>query len=140
VTHSNFVPEANEWEFVEINMTTYDGEPNVLVKFEAMSDRESYLYVDDINIGEASTGVFDGDITSTIEVFPNPTTGVVNVVTRLDDTSVLISDLTGKTVMSRTISRSGRTTFDLSGLPNGLHSVRFSHEEGISTQKLIVSY
>ncbi|MFT4526857.1 MAG: PKD repeat protein [Bacteroidia bacterium] len=139
VTHSNFVPDADEWEFVEFNMTTYEGEPHVLVKFEAMSDRESYLYVDDINIGTGSTGIFDGDITSTIEMFPNPSNGFVNLITRLDHTGISVSDITGKLIISETGTAAGKTTLELSDLPNGIYTVKFQNEEGISIKKLVLN-
>ena len=139
VTHSNFVPEANEWEFVEFNMTSYEGEPHVLVKFEAMSDRESYLYVDDINIGAGSTGINDGDITSSVEMFPNPSNGSVNLITRLDNTIITVSDITGKLIMSETALSAGKTVIELEDLPNGIYSVRFQHEDGVSTKKLVLN-
>jgi PKD repeat protein len=139
VTHSNFVPEENEWEFVEFNMTSYEGEPHILVKFEAMSDRESYLYLDDINIGAGSTGVLDGDITSTVEIFPNPSNGMVNLITRLDQTDIFLTDITGKQVFSKTIASAGQSVIGLNNIPNGIYTVKFQHEEGLSIKRLVLN-
>lgn len=139
VTHSNFVPEADEWEFVEFNMTSYEGEPHVLVKFEAMSDRESYLYVDDINIGAGSTGIIGGDISSSVEMFPNPSNGLVNLITRLDNTTISVFDVAGKLINSETATKAGKTVLELTDLPSGIYTVRFQHEDGVSSKKLVLN-
>ena len=139
-THSNFVPDANEWEYVDLSLSGYYGEPHVLIKFETVSDRTSNLFLDDINISSASTGIQDGDISSKVDMFPNPTNGVFNVSTRLENTSVVIVDMNGKQVFNEQLQSAGRSSYDLSHLTAGIYLVRFGHELGISTQKLVLNH
>ena len=74
---STFVPNANQWREEEVSLATMAGEEHVLVRFEATSDRQSYLYIDDININPnvASTGANEIEILVNAKVYPNPIDG-----------------------------------------------------------------
>ena len=57
------------------------------------------------------------DIISTTVIYPNPTTGIVNL-RKTDDATFLIKDASGRTVMSRKTSYG---KLDLSLLENGFY-------------------
>lgn len=61
-----------------------------------------------------------------ISVFPNPTNGVLNIVSDAQGVSIVeVIDVLGANVL--TTSFNGRTTVDLSGLAQGIYNVRVSN-------------
>ncbi|MFT5920079.1 MAG: PKD repeat protein [Granulosicoccus sp.] len=138
-THTDFVPTSDEWDLILLPFHGLEGSSNVLVKFETRSARKSKLYLDDINLLSVTTGIFDGDITSSVEMFPNPSDGSVNLITRLDHTDITVSDITGKSMIFKSVVASGKTTMELKDLPNGVYTVKFQHEEGSSIKKLVLN-
>ncbi|MCF8278503.1 MAG: T9SS type A sorting domain-containing protein [Flavobacteriales bacterium] len=70
-----FTPDPSDWQEASISLATMAGEEHVLVKFEALSDRQSYLYIDDININPnatSSTGIAENDVFADVQIYPNP--------------------------------------------------------------------
>jgi len=72
-----------------------------------------------------------------ILVYPNPTTGIVNInLTGLKDLSGLslqITDVSGKI-----IEQSNNTKIDLSNQPSGIYFIKIKTDEGVFVEKLIV--
>lgn len=85
---STFVPDANDWRLEEVSLGTMAGDEHVLIKFEATSDQQSYLYLDDININEnASTGIGieENGIIAHTGIYPNPIDGTSQLEVRLNE-------------------------------------------------------
>ncbi len=137
--HSNFTPELNEWDQIQTNVVGFDGSSNLLVKFETLSDRESKLYLDDINLTAVPTGISEGNIAPMVNIFPNPSAGTVNLSTRLPATQVEVFDLSGKQVYYAIINPTNNKLVDLSDQAEGVYTVRFQHETGISVKKLVLT-
>jgi hypothetical protein len=80
--------------------------------------------------------------TINMEVFPNPTSDVVNVKFegKGGDYTVAIVDLAGRTVATQTIAGSGATSVSIpvAGLVTGNYLISVSNETGSYTQKLMV--
>lgn len=73
---STFVPDASDWRLEELNLSGMGGEGHVLVKFEATSDQQSYLYLDDINITpNAPMGIAENTAVQNARIYPNPING-----------------------------------------------------------------
>jgi hypothetical protein len=64
---------------------------------------------------------------------------MVNLITRLDQTDIFLTDITGKQVFSKTIASAGQSVIGLNNLPNGIYTVKFQHEEGLSIKKLVLN-
>jgi plastocyanin len=78
---------------------------------------------------------------STLRVYPNPTTGMITVVTgesagKVDDLTVM--DITGKTIYSNVVGSSQQYSVDLSSYPGGYYFVRVTSDTGILTRKVIL--
>lgn len=85
---------------------------------------------------------FDSRLAAAIQMYPNPTDGLVNLSyngtpARID---VTVLDLAGRTVMARAIDfeNNGKTTLDLATLSKGAYNVRFSDGQGSYTTKLVL--
>ncbi len=69
-----------------------------------------------------------------ISVYPNPTSGQLNVA--LDgDYNLTLSDIQGKVLMRKQFN--GNSVVDLSGLQNGIYFIRVENEKGYAVYKII---
>lgn len=70
-----------------------------------------------------------------VNVFPNPSNGVVNIRTaELEVYNVEVMNVTGELV--RTVRINGTSTMDLTDLAKGVYTVRVSNANGIMTQRV----
>jgi hypothetical protein len=88
-------------------------------------------------IVETCTGLDDINGLAGVDVFPNPTSGLVTVKNN-NATTVQFSlfDLTGRKIIDGQFGPA--KTIDLSGLTNGVYILRFENETGVSHQRLIL--
>ncbi|MFM1876768.1 MAG: hypothetical protein RL266_2505 [Bacteroidota bacterium] len=102
-----FVPNANQWREDQVSLATMAGEEHVLIKFEATSDQQSYLYIDDININpNHGVGVDEIETISTATIYPNPIDGTSQLelnVTEADEFTFVLYNVLGKQLS--TVSR-----------------------------------
>lgn len=70
-----------------------------------------------------------------VSIYPNPTSGVINVSNELlSDNTIEVRDLTGKVIA--TTSASTATTIDLTGNAAGVYIVKVSNENGYKIEKV----
>ena len=101
-TNSPFTPLNDEWNFVELTniIQTYWVE-NFMVKFIFESDGGNNVYLDDINITDASGNANLIAQNLNMVLFPNPTKDVSNLGFNLIGTheiQISISDILGRTI------------------------------------------
>lgn len=79
---------------------------------------------------DAASGIADNELSRSLNIFPNPTTGLVNLEYNLDQAAamkVTVTDVVGKVVMSRDLraaSGAQRQTLDLGNLSNGMYLLK----------------
>lgn len=111
--NSNWINLQNTWYHLD---DVYDGNGSWMIKFTSG------------NSGNVGINSVDG---SNINVFPNPTTGKVNIDAEgLNRIEVL--DMTGRTVLT-----SNASTVDMSNLNNGVYMFRVVTENGTSLKKVV---
>ncbi len=72
-----------------------------------------------------------------VAVYPNPTTGVVNVSNEKGlNNSITVFDVTGKVMLTKVASTA--TSFDLSAFGSGVYLIEVSNEIGKSVQRVVV--
>lgn len=113
-------------EYGEGTWALYDGQGDVI-----------YVSESDGNFGDSETDDFCTIETSvqtieskSINVYPNPATGYVNVALPVNTGTVSISDASGRIIESRNISESYFTTFDVSSYSDGMYFVQFTDNNG----------
>ena len=74
-----FVSDESAWRTESINLCNYAGNPNLMIRFEAISGHGNNLYIDNISVASV-TGINStaGDKIS-LDIFPNPASNVVSV-------------------------------------------------------------
>ena len=76
-------------------------------------------------------------LASQIEIFPNPTSDVLNVKSDVDLDAIQIVDVLGRLIIDREVS-SGRIDIDVSQLEAGLYHVRCIKDDAQLTMYLVV--
>ena len=86
-------------------------------------------------------GTEEIEISNNITVYPNPTSGKVNIKFENlnSDTKINIFDLTGKSIIEREISaKTSITEIDLSKFTKGVYLIKVSNFENVRIEKIIV--
>lgn len=143
---STFTPtSSDQWELVNVNLSSFASEEHILVKFRGTSDEGNNIYIDDIQIS-GPLGVADSQSDFAFGVSPNPMTEQTQVnleVVNAGNYNVSICDVTGKlisTIHAGTLSF-GDHRFNVSAaqLPStGIYFIQVDNGQGRQVQKLVV--
>jgi Secretion system C-terminal sorting domain/Bacterial Ig domain len=86
-------------------------------------------------IGSASTAA---SVVNSIEVYPNPSNGLVNVSVS-EDATVQVLDLNGKLVVFQSnVKANEKSEINVSALSNGVYVIKISNDNFVSTKKLVI--
>lgn len=131
-----FVPTAAQWRAETVDMTSYVGQSDIIVKFKATSNYGNNMYVDDINI-TVTTGISEAALDQAVQLYPTLTSGLVNLdvnFTKTQDLKVIVYNAMGQEVSVNSYGQTlgGKFNIDLSSAANGNYSVKiFSDETSI---------
>ena len=97
--------------------------------------------LDDIKIAKVlTTGIkSNSSVAETISIFPNPSTGLLNINTIDATTSVEVYNVIGEKVYSNKNLNKGTNSIDLSNLSNGSYFVKMNSNNNITTKKVVIS-
>ena len=133
--HSGFFyPDSLEWKKELVNLSAYDGESEVLLRFRVYSDDGASLFLDDINVS-TSVGIHTPQKENNFSVFPNPSNGQVTISGIINSSTnaiINVSDLTGKIVQHKIIfMEKGKNTIalNLSTLAKGMYYISINTDE-----------
>ncbi|MES2514506.1 MAG: T9SS type A sorting domain-containing protein [Bacteroidota bacterium] len=95
--------------------------------------------IDDIMIvKDGSVGVKTIAANDAISIFPNPTSGILNINAIEVNSSVEVFNVIGDKVYTSTLVK-GNNVIDLSGLANGAYFVKLNSNNQITTKKVVLS-
>jgi hypothetical protein len=95
-------------------------------------------YCHDLTREGVVTAVIETDNYSSLQVYPNPTTGELKVENEeLRVKKIEISDLMGRTIKVSPCVCPTKITIDISHLPVGMYFVRIQTETGTITRKIV---
>ncbi len=129
-----FVPTAAQWRAESVDLTSYIGQPEVLVKFKATSNYGNNMYIDDINLN-VTTSIAENELEKAIVVYPTLTSGIVNIdanFTKEVNLKVAVYNAVGQEVVSNVYGKASQG-ISVSNYRNG----KFSKPETIFTDKEI---
>lgn len=91
VRTNEFVPTTSEWRQEVIDLSAYGNSSDVKIKFEHICDYENNLHIDDINITNTpALNTVKVENKGSLNVYPNPTTGQLNVDVQLATQDAII--------------------------------------------------
>ena len=96
--------------------------------------------IDDINITKVSgtAGIKTNNLNELVSMFPNPTTGILNISSTEANVSFEIFNVIGDKVLSNSLAK-GNNSIDLSNLSNGAYFVKINSNNQVSTKKVILN-
>jgi CubicO group peptidase (beta-lactamase class C family) len=93
-TNDLFYPQSNaEWQHESFSLASYTGD--LLIRFRDVCGWGNNLYLDDVKVS-FPTGIADKEPNGSFNVYPNPTSDMVNISGLPVNSEIQISDLTGK--------------------------------------------
>jgi type IX secretion system substrate protein len=121
---------ASQWRHETVNMNPFIGNNNVFIRYVATSDYGNNAYVDNINVS-TTVGIKENSLSSHVNVYPTPSSGIVNVDARFDlaqNVKVAVYNLVGEIVSQFEISNTvgGLFPIDLSKVADGAYTVKIS--------------
>jgi hypothetical protein len=96
-----------------------------------------YVLSDNEVFTPAIESVMPMNASSEIEIFPNPTTGVITINNTPINTLVTIENMLGKPIMQLKNQQGSNMTLDLSQLPLGTYFAKFLTSNSVVTKKII---
>lgn len=140
-----FAPSNTQWRTETISLNSYAGQQKVQVRFRSRSGWGNHLYIDNVNIVAGSVGITNLSKDDVIGVYPNPTTGFLNLSMSLKETSdveIRVYDSLGKIVATKNEGSVNKTTmsFDFTSQPSGLYFAQIRTKAGISIHKFTVNH
>lgn len=122
-----------------VDLMDYAGQ-NIHIAFahntNTQQTEDSYgLLIDDITV-EAGAGIEDIDVNSSISIYPNPASQILNIEAE-GFSSYEIVNMMGQTVQTGILSN-GETQVNVSTLSNGIYMVRLSNGTAMETVRVVV--
>lgn len=99
-------PLPSQFITYTVNINGVTGSNNVRFKFEFTADPSSpgnYLFVDDVNIFDASVGIQTNESAAALEIYPNPGTGAVTIASSQIMDEVDVKNLLGQCVYRKKV-------------------------------------
>ena len=135
-------PQSGDWATISLDASSLAGESEVIVQFKGSNSNGGWgnaIYLDDINIGLENTGINGLLKTNGIELYPNPTSGVINIATDLKGSyNISLFDLLGKKVKNYFNLSKDIVSLDLRSLNKGVYMIELTQGESVWTEKLIL--
>ncbi len=142
-TEDLFIPAANEWRKEIIDLSTFNTNSSVHIKFKISNYHGNALYIDDINVNH-SIGIKEDLIDYSLSVFPSPACEFINVAFLNNSTEQVMINLyngLGELVKNsaHTVSK-GQQNIKLSvqGLPKGFYTLELRSGNGSVSRKISV--
>ncbi|MES2837041.1 MAG: T9SS type A sorting domain-containing protein [Bacteroidota bacterium] len=135
-TSNFYIPQADEWKTISLNLDEYAYVSNVQLLFENKSGWGNAIYLDNVRI-DAVIGIDDNDLENDLQLYPNPASDIVIIKTKEKIESVKITNQLGQTVYSSNFTNS--KTIDVSALKNGIYFVEVVQRKKSITKKLLIT-
>jgi len=141
---TEFVPTATQWRLETLSLSAYQSYSNVMIKFRHATQYENNLYIDDINI-QNTTDVQNLVMTNDVQMYPNPSTGVINMDVNLfnrDNLTINVTNSIGQRVsqVSDENTFGGHYVIDLSNEPNGVYFIEVQTGTEVTTRRVVISH
>ncbi len=142
-----FVPQTeDDWcgygwgsDCVFLDLSAWAGLDNVQVAFETYNHFGNNLYIDNVSIG-LLTDISDEIDHSGLQVYPNPTAGVVNILLPeiIEGADVIVYNIQGQEIFRFNGTEGHLFTADLSAFGKGVYCIRLTNNENINEVRKVM--
>lgn len=137
-----WTPTAADWRLETVDMSAFAGQANVVAAFKAISGYGNNGYVDDVNL-TTTVGIGENAIEQSINVYPMPSTGNVNITVdkiQSSNFTVIITDVAGKLISrEENVQNNGILNVDLSTQENGTYFVTLETQGQRMIKKVVLN-
>lgn len=138
ISTGNYVEVPVDWTEYSLNLDAYSGQ-EVYIAINYVTDDAFALLVDDFSVTTTGVVGLDENFASKLSVYPNPTTGLVNV-SNNDNvlyTGIEVVDINGRTVKTIGLNGVAEAQINVSDLSSGVYMLNISSDSGKTTKKLV---
>ncbi|MCH2046635.1 MAG: FG-GAP-like repeat-containing protein, partial [Saprospiraceae bacterium] len=93
-----------------------------------------------LNITEGSTLSVSDFNSVDVQVYPNPTSGQLNISNLTSEYDLTVLDITGKELMETQVLPQTKNTINLSSFSKGLYMLRFENDKEFATRKVVLEH
>ncbi|MDF2452811.1 MAG: hypothetical protein K0S26_2315, partial [Bacteroidota bacterium] len=142
---SIFKPTASQWKRDTVDLSAYAGLPSVMIVFQNRGFYGQALYIDNVNLYSLlATTVNDIDHNSSINIYPNPSNGIVTIdllKAMRENYQLDVFNAIGQKVYTELLQNSGGTIKkDINLIPygKGLYLLNFTANKKTTSLKIII--
>lgn len=128
---TDFIPISTEWKEAVVNLNNFKNNNNVVIAFQNVAGGNgNNLFVDNINIGDRSTGVNELlKKEAIVHIYPNPVESILHLeYDNLKQTHYEIIDVNGKVLMAGKLNPK-QSQINVEELREGLYIILFKDTE-----------
>lgn len=127
----DFGDETTSTEVDPVHVYSEDG--SYTVTLTATSDCGS----DEVQQEVVVTTSIDSETVRGLDVFPNPTDGFINIISDKEISNIIITDISGRVVMTFNGENRNDITIDTEHLPSGIYMLKLVQENNTIVSKII---
>ena len=138
-----FIPTASQWRTDFVDLSSYAGEPELIIAFQNRGHFGNVIYVDNINV-EGPNGIDDLVSSATLNVFPNPATELSTLVASglpVGRVTLRVLNAQGQVVYSDQVRSTGgglSLALPTATLSNGTYVLQLTAVSARLTRKVVV--
>jgi hypothetical protein len=132
-----FIPTSTQWRTETVSLTSIIGQTSVIFAFENRSGYGNWIYVDNINLANGTTGIENNAAgATTVIIYPNPFNTSATIAVQdengiqLSGMNFILYDMVGKEVM-RIDNMNAQTQFSREQLSGGLYFYKVFDKQNI---------
>jgi hypothetical protein len=130
-----FSPTISQWVYTILDLSPFDGQTNVMIRFHATSDYGNNLYIDKVKTG-LGYGIGENQNNNNIEVYPNPATDIVNIV-NAGNSTIQMFDVFGKLIATENVLNNN-FSLNVGEFATGTYILKITNSEGSISKKVTV--
>lgn len=141
--NNNWTPLSTDYQTISIDLSQFENQSNIKFVFNSEylnAWASGVCYIDNVSVfGNSITSISEHSESSSFQLFPNPTKGVVRIVpgNHVDNGTLIITSITGKILWEKVID-SATEEIDFSSYNSGIYFVHYIYNKRMSVQKLII--
>lgn len=142
---SPFTPNSSQWRTETLNLSSFNGDPNIRIRFQFTHAQGNNFYIDNINLNGNITGIDNINASNAeVSVYPNPSSDYRYLsfnMTVAGDVKIDVMDMSGRIVETFTDKlQSGEHQYMLdSKVEKGVYMVRMDFGGSIITKKVVIN-
>lgn len=133
----DFDPDTDFYNTVSVqkDLSAYAGQANVQIRFRYVANDADAVSIDDVQVlGSGTLATHEAaSKRASLEIYPNPTKGEINIRTDKNIKSSTLFDITGKALQQESTEK-----LNISALPKGNYVLKVTFTDGSSSTRKIV--